>query len=81
MGLFSGLLGLPLAPVKGVIWVAERIEEEAERVYNDPGRIRQELADLDEAFAAGEITEEDHKAQEDALVRRLTEGQGGGFVR
>lgn len=80
MGLFSGLLGLPLAPVKGVIWVGERIAEEADRVHNDPGRIRQELADLDEALADGEITEADHRLQEDALVRRLTEGQGGGYV-
>ena len=31
MGLITGLLTLPLAPVRGTIWVAEQLAAEAER--------------------------------------------------
>ena len=31
MGLISGLLMLPLAPVRGVAWIGEQIAEEADR--------------------------------------------------
>jgi len=30
MGLITGLLTLPLAPVRGTVWLAERMVEEAE---------------------------------------------------
>lgn len=72
MGLLTGLLGLPLAPVRGVLWVSERIAEEAERVRSDPALIRRELDELERARAAGEISEQEHDVLEDALVRRLT---------
>jgi len=31
VGLITGLLTLPLAPVRGTVWLAERIQEQAER--------------------------------------------------
>ena len=31
MGLFTGLLTLPLAPVRGTVWIAEQLAAEAER--------------------------------------------------
>ena len=40
MGLITGLLTLPLAPVRGVAWVAEQVAEEAEREGNDGTRAR-----------------------------------------
>jgi hypothetical protein len=39
MGLLSGLLGLPLAPLRGVGWVLEQVVQEAERQYFDPAPI------------------------------------------
>ena len=36
VGLMTGLLGLPLAPVRGVLWVAEQVREHAEEQYYDP---------------------------------------------
>ena len=36
MGLLTGLLTLPLAPVRGTVWIAERLLEEAERELSDP---------------------------------------------
>lgn len=75
MGLFTGLLTLPLAPVRGTIWVAEQIQEEAERQYYDPARIRRELEQVDELRQAGELTDEDAEQLEDALVERLMESR------
>src|SRR5205085_6726563 len=43
MGLFTGLLMLPLAPVRGTVWIAEQIREEAERQLDPNERLRLEL--------------------------------------
>lgn len=75
MGLITGLLTLPLAPVRGTIWVAEQVQQEAERQYYDPARIRRELEQVDELRQAGELTEEDAEQLEDALVERLMESR------
>lgn len=75
MGLIAGLLTLPLAPVRGTIWVAEQVQEEAERQYYDPARIRRELEQVDELRQTGEITDEDAEQLEDALVERLMESR------
>lgn len=81
MGLFTGLLTLPLAPVRGVVWVAEQIEAEVDRQQNDPAVLRQKIDDAERAHERGEIDVEERDAiQEDAL-ERLTgrdRGHGGG---
>jgi Gas vesicle protein G len=74
MGLFSGLLTLPLAPVRGVVWLGEQLEAEAQRQLTDPARIHAELAELDAAFEAGDLTEAERDERQDALVARLLEG-------
>jgi Gas vesicle protein G len=53
MGLLTGLLGLPLAPVRGVVWLAEQIRQQAEDQYYDPARIRAQLDRIDEAPPIG----------------------------
>lgn len=71
MGLVTGLLTLPLAPVSGVVWLAERVTEQAERQWYDPASIRRQLAQLEEARDAGEISEQECAELEDELVQRL----------
>ena len=73
MGLLTGLLTLPLAPVRGTIWVAEQVLEEAENQYYDPGVIRRQLEDVEELRASGQVTDEEAEQMEDALVERLME--------
>jgi uncharacterized protein HemY len=75
MGLISGLLGLPLAPLRGTVWVAEQVLQQAEQEYYDPGRIRAQLREIDRLREEGVLTEEEAVDQEDALVERLLEGQ------
>ena len=55
MGIVTGLLGLPLLPVRGVVWLARQIQEQAEEQYYDPARIRAELERVDEARRTGEL--------------------------
>jgi hypothetical protein len=78
MGLIMGLLGLPLAPVKGTVWVAEQVLRQAEEEYYDPARIRAALDEVDRLRASGELTEDEAVEREDELVERLLEGQQRG---
>ena len=81
MGLLTGLLGLPLAPVRGVVWLAEQIRDHAEEQYYDPVRIRAELDRIDEARRTGELSEQECAELENELLQRLMAGRrspGGG---
>ena len=71
MGLLTGLLGLPLAPARGVVWLAEQIRDHAEEQYYDPVRIRAELERVDEARRSGEISEAEAAELENELLQRL----------
>jgi hypothetical protein len=80
MGLFTGLLTLPLAPVRGVAWIAEAVAEEAAREQAMLASPERALAELEAARAAGELTEEEFAAREadlvDALIAGRLEGNG-----
>lgn len=78
MGLFTGLVLLPLAPVRGVVWLAEQVQEQAERQLYDPQRIVRLLEEVAEARDAGEITEEEAARQEEELIGLLARGPAGG---
>ncbi|MFF3540279.1 gas vesicle protein GvpG [Streptomyces platensis] len=73
MGLLSQLATLPLAPVRGVAWVMERALEAAENEYYDPEPVERELAELERALLAGDISEETFDRREDELLDRLDE--------
>jgi hypothetical protein len=76
MGLFTALVTLPLAPVRGVVWVAERLEEQALDEMNDETGIQSALAELEAARESGEFDEAEIEAAEDALIVRLMELRG-----
>ena len=71
MGLISGLLTLPLAPVRGTVWLAERIQEQGEAELYDEDVIRAQLMDIDAARETGEIGDEEATRAEDELLERL----------
>jgi len=62
---------LPLAPVAGVVWVADRLADEAERQLTDDAPIRGQLADLAEAHDRGEISDADYDVIEEQLLRQM----------
>jgi cytochrome c-type biogenesis protein CcmH/NrfG len=76
MGLITGILTLPLAPLRGTVWVADQVLRQAEEAYYDPVAIRNELEEVDRLREDGQIDEETAAAWEDELVQRLMAGQG-----
>ena len=81
MGLIVGLLTLPLAPVRGTVWIAERLLEQAEDDFYDEGAIQTQLIELEAAREAGTISEQEAERAEDELVERLIEGHARGVER
>ena len=71
MGLLTGLLTLPLAPLRGTVWIAEQLAEQAARELDEPRNIRRELAEAQLAYDRGELTVEELAAIEDELLERL----------
>jgi hypothetical protein len=71
VGLFTVLLTLPVAPVRGVVWLSERVLGQAAAEEFDPAEIYEQLTEIDEARAAGEISAEDSDEAEAELVARL----------
>ena len=72
MGLVTGLLGLPLAPLRATVWIADQVAEEAERRLSDPGLIRRQLEEIAEARRTGAVSDQDAARVERELVARLT---------
>ena len=71
MGLLKGLALLPLAPVAGVVWVAEQLEAQAERQLYGPEAVRAQLQELQDALDDGLLSEEEYLRAEDELLSRL----------
>ncbi|MFF7340488.1 gas vesicle protein GvpG [Streptomyces sp. NPDC008163] len=71
MGLITGLLTLPVAPVRGVVWVAGKLNDAAERELRDPRVLRAQLAVLNQELEAGDITLEEFEREEERLLDRL----------
>lgn len=77
MGLITGLLTLPLAPVRGVGWVAEMLAEEAQRQLDALESPERALAELEAARAAGEVSDEEFDSRQAELIDRLIASRAG----
>lgn len=75
MGLLREVALLPVAPLRGTLWVAERVLEKAEEDYYNPGLIRREIEQVDQMRAAGEISEDAAEEWEESLIERLIESR------
>ena len=71
MGLLTGLLLLPLAPVRGTVWIAEQLVAEAERELDDERVVRRLLLEAEAALERGELSEAEYDRIEDELLERL----------
>jgi hypothetical protein len=72
MGFLMDLLTFPvLGPIKGVIWIAEKVNEQAEKELYDEDAVRGQLMELELRYDLGEISEEEYMAAEEALLERL----------
>lgn len=71
MGFFSTILLLPLAPVQGVLWVAQLLRDLAENELDDPEVLRARLREAEEAHRRGDISAEELEQVEEAVFERL----------
>jgi hypothetical protein len=71
-------VGLPFAPLRGLLAVARVLQEEAERQMYDPSAARRELEELEEQqdgrTIEGEVVDEAEQAVVDRLLRRRPDG-------
>lgn len=72
MGLLLDLLAFPLmGPVKGLVWVAGKVAEQAENELYNADKVRGQLMELELRLDLGEITEEEYLEAEEFLLERL----------
>ena len=74
MGFLLKVATFPVSlPLDGLLWVAERIKDQAEAEYYDEGAVRGHLLELELKLDMGEITEEEYQVAEDELIALLNE--------
>jgi hypothetical protein len=71
MGLFKELALLPLAPVRGTVWVADQLAQEADRRLYDEDNIKRELLQLELDAEDGVVGPEERERMERDLFERL----------
>ncbi|MCF8347575.1 MAG: gas vesicle protein GvpG [Bacteroidales bacterium] len=62
---------LLLAPLKGVIFIANKINEVLEKEMSDEGAVKERLMALQLKFEMDEIDEEEYDRREDELLKQL----------
>jgi hypothetical protein len=77
MGLITGLITLPLAPVRGVAWIGEQVAEQAAQELDAESRIRRELGRVEIEHELGNLTTAEFEVREDALLEELEAHRGG----
>lgn len=81
VGLLTGLLTLPLAPVRGVAWIADTLVRAAEDEFYDRERLLDELRELAGRLDSGEITAAEFDQQENLLLDRLQQAAARAPIR
>jgi hypothetical protein len=69
--LVSLTLGLPLAPLRGVLAVARLLQERAEQELYSPVQVRQELEEIEAARERQELPDEVTEQEEQRVMNRL----------
>jgi hypothetical protein len=78
MDLFTLLFRLPLMPLRGFLWLAETLHEEAERELHDPASVRRELEDAEAEARAGYLSQDElSRVQVDATARMIGPAAAG----
>jgi hypothetical protein len=77
MGLVTGLLTLPLAPIRGTVWVAEQLAAEAERQLRESRSPRRRLLEAERRLELGLLTVEEYEAIEEDALDALEQDEEG----
>ena len=61
-----------LAPIKGIVWIAEKVRDMAlEELEDTPEKLQRELLDLQMVLETEQITEEEYQKKEKDILERL----------
>ena len=61
-----------LAPIKGIVWLAEKVRDmAAEELEDTPEKLQRELLDLQMALEVEQITETEYQKREKDILERL----------
>ena len=72
MGFLTNLLTFPvMGPIKGVVWIAEKVNEQVEKELYDEDAVRGKLMELELRYDLEEISEEEYLEAEEVLLARL----------
>ncbi len=72
MGWLTDLLTFPLmGPINGVVWIAKKIAEQADKELYSEEAVRGKLLELELHYDLGEISEEEYLEAEGALLIQL----------
>jgi hypothetical protein len=74
MGLLTGILGLPLAPLRGTVAIGEQVLRQAEDTFYDPAIIKRQLETVEELHRSGSLSDAEAAWWEETLLTRLVEG-------
>jgi len=77
MGLFTGLLMLPLAPVRGTVWVAEQLASEAQRQVQEASSPRRRLIEAERRLELGLLSVEEYEAIEEDVLDAIEQDEEG----
>lgn len=77
MGLITGLLTLPLAPVRGTVWIAEQLAAEAERELREAQSPRRRLIEAERRLELGLLTVEEYESIEEEALDALEQDEEG----
>ena len=76
MDLMSLTFGLPLMPLRGLIRLAELIQEQVELETRSPAAVRRHLDEVEEARASGQISEEEAEQQVEQILGQMIDQPG-----
>ena len=77
MGLVTGLLTLPLAPVRGTVWIVEQLTAEAERQLREESSPRRRLIQAERQLELGLLTLDEYEAIEEEALDALEQDEEG----
>ena len=60
-----------LAPLKGIIWMGQKLSDMAQEELSDEGHIKEELMRLQLQFELDEISQPEYDRKEEELLDRL----------
>lgn len=76
MGLLSAILGLPLAPVRGVIKLGELVQRQVDEELRHPVNVRRQLEEVERQRAEGELSDEEAVEAQQQVIDRIAQQPG-----